>query len=48
MSDSYYFSFPKGASNVIPSAKEFLAKHGMDELSKVAKVSFKTTQSILK
>jgi len=48
MSDSYYFSFPKGASNVIPSAKEFLAKHGMDELSKVAKVSFKTIQSILK
>ena len=47
MSNSYYFSFPKGASNVIPSAKEFIAKYGMDELSKVAKVSFKTTKHLI-
>ena len=47
MNDSYYFSFPKGASNVIPAAKEFVAKHGMDELSKVAKVSFKTTKALV-
>ena len=47
MSEKYYFRFPKGASNVIPSAKEFIAKHGMDELSKVAKVSFKTTRDLV-
>lgn len=48
MSDSYYFSFPKGASNVIDSAKEFVQKHGIEELGKVAKVTFKTTKSVLK
>lgn len=48
MNDLYYFSFPKGASNVIDSAKLFVQKNGVEELGKVAKVSFKTTKSVLK
>lgn len=47
MSDKYYFKFPKGASNVISSAKEFVKKHGTKELEKVAKTSFKTTKKVL-
>lgn len=47
MSKNYYFNFPKGASNVIDSAKEFVKKNGVDELSKVAKVSFKTTIKVM-
>jgi ribonuclease HIII len=47
MSDSYYFKFPKGASDVIRSAREFVEKHGLEELSKVAKISFKTTGKVM-
>jgi len=47
MGESYYFNFPKGASNVIDSAKEFVKKNGIEELSKVAKISFKTTAKVL-
>lgn len=47
MKDKYYFNFPKGASNVISQAKEFVNKHGVSELEKVAKISFKTTKSVL-
>jgi ribonuclease HIII len=47
MGDRYYFEFPKGASNVISSAKEFVKKHGSEELAKVAKIDFKTTKKVL-
>ncbi len=47
MKDEYYFNFPKGASNVIPQARDFVRMHGEDELRKVAKVSFKTTSKVL-
>lgn len=47
MSEEYYFKFPKGASHVIDQAREFVAKHGVGELGKVAKVSFKTTKKVL-
>lgn len=47
MRKEYDFDFPKGASNVIVAGKEFVAEHGKEELGKVAKVSFRTTKSIL-
>ena len=47
MKDEYYFDFPKGASNVITPAKEFVKRYGMDELQNVAKISFKTTKSVI-
>jgi ribonuclease HIII len=47
MNKEYYFDFPKGASNVIPQAKEFVKTHGSKELNKVAKISFKTTAKVL-
>lgn len=47
MGKKYYFNFPKGASNVIDSAREFVRKNGVEELSKVAKVSFKTTIKVM-
>lgn len=48
MNKSYYFSFPKGASNVIETGKVFVKKYGVEELEKVAKISFKTTKSVLR
>jgi ribonuclease HIII len=47
MNDEYYFTFPKGASNVITSAREFVKKNGVEELEKVAKTSFKTTKRVI-
>lgn len=47
MNDEYYFTFPKGASNVISAAREFVKKNGVDELEKVAKTSFKTTKRVI-
>jgi ribonuclease HIII len=47
MSKKYDFDFPKGASNVIDSGLSFVKKYGEQELRKVAKVGFKTTQRIL-
>jgi ribonuclease HIII len=47
MSKEYDFNFPKGASNVIDSGLSFIQMHGREELRKVAKVGFKTTQRIL-
>lgn len=39
--------FPKGASNVIPTGKKFVSRYSVDDLQKVAKVSFKTTKQVL-
>ncbi|HRY22600.1 MAG TPA: ribonuclease HIII [Candidatus Dojkabacteria bacterium] len=47
MKEEYYFTFPKGASDVIEAAKEFVKKNGVEELEKVAKISFKTTKKII-
>jgi len=47
MNDEYYFTFPKGASNVISAAREFVKKNGVEELEKVAKTSFKTTKKVI-
>ncbi len=46
MEESYKFSFPKGASDIIGQAQVFVDQFGFDELKKVAKVSFKTTKSL--
>ncbi len=47
MNDEYYFTFPKGASNVITATREFVKKNGVKELEKVAKISFKTTKKVI-
>jgi ribonuclease HIII len=47
MNEEYAFNFPKGASNVIDSGTSFIKEYGREELRKVAKVGFKTTQRIL-
>jgi ribonuclease HIII len=47
MNEEYYFTFPKGASNVITAAREFVKKNGVEELEKVAKTSFKTTKKVI-
>lgn len=43
----YRFTFPKGASDVVDKAQQFVRMFGMDELKNVAKVSFKTTGKVL-
>lgn len=47
MGKEYYFNFPKGASHVIESAREFVKKNGSEKLADVAKVEFKTTAKVL-
>ena len=47
MNNKYDFVFPKGASNVIDNAKLFVSRYGKEELSNVAKISFKTTKEVL-
>lgn len=47
LSNAYGFDFPKGASNVIDKGREFVKKYGKDELSNVAKISFRTTSACL-
>ncbi len=47
MNSKYSFEFPKGASNVIEQAKEFVQRYGREELSRVAKIGFKTTKQVL-
>ena len=47
MNSKYDFVFPKGASNVIDNAKLFVSRYGKEELSNVAKISFKTTKEVL-
>ena len=48
LSLEFGISLPKGStSNVIDTAKEFANKYGKSQLSKVAKIHFKTTKEIL-
>jgi ribonuclease HIII len=47
MNKEYGFLFPKGASGEVEAvAKRFVQKNGMSELSKCAKMHFKTTQKL--
>ncbi len=48
LSQDFGMEIPKGASSgVIEAGKRFVAKHGRDALGNVAKLHFKTTQSVL-
>jgi ribonuclease HIII len=47
MGEKYGTIFPKGATDVINFGIDFVSKHGNDELKNVAKISFRTTSSIL-
>jgi ribonuclease HIII len=46
LSEEFGIELPKGATNVIPTAKRFVEKHGREKLREVAKLHFKTTQSV--
>ena len=46
MSRNYKIDFPKGATDVIPTAEKFVATYGSDALADVAKIHFKTTDKI--
>lgn len=48
MNREYDFVFPKGASNVLYEAKQFVSKYGAEELRKVSKIGFRTTQEVIK
>ncbi len=47
LSKVYGFDFPKGASDVIGKGREFVKKYGKEELNNVAKISFRTTKSLI-
>ncbi len=48
LGEEFGIDLPKGASSaVIEAGKRFTSKHGREQLSKVAKTHFKTTQSVL-
>lgn len=48
MSKDYGVELPKGASDLVEkAAKEFVAKHGPDNLPKVAKMHFRTSYRVL-
>jgi ribonuclease HIII len=48
LSTRYGVVLPKGASDVVITAgKEFVRRHGVDVLSQVAKLHFRTTASVL-
>lgn len=49
MEEHYQTRIPKGASNEVDAfARQFVQQHGMDELSKIAKMHFKNTEKIQK
>jgi len=43
----FQIELPKGATNVIPTGRRFVAQYGPEALSKVAKMHFKTSASVL-
>lgn len=47
LSEEFGVDLPKGATNVVPVAKKFVALHGQARLNEVAKLHFKTTQQVL-
>ena len=48
MNREYDFVFPKGASNVLYEAKQFVSRYGVEELRNVSKIGFRTTQEVMK
>ena len=48
LSRTYEITLPKGSSNIVVGiGKQFVAKHGAENLEKVAKLHHKTTEKIL-
>jgi ribonuclease HIII len=47
LSGQFEIDLPKGATNVIGTGKQFVKKHGPEQLSQVAKMHFKTSQQVL-
>lgn len=47
LGQQYGVEFPKGAANVLPAARRFVALHGPEKLREVAKLHFKTTEQAL-
>ncbi len=47
LGQEYEIELPKGATNVIPTGKRFVAKYGADALKNVAKMHFKTSGQVL-
>lgn len=47
LGQEFGIELPKGAGNVIPTAKRFVERHGSARLGEVAKLHFKTTQAVL-
>lgn len=47
LSNRYEFQLPRGANNVIDAGKEFVKLNGEKSLGNVAKLHFRTTQSVL-
>ncbi|AIE84773.1 ribonuclease HIII [Fimbriimonas ginsengisoli] len=47
LGEEFGVPLPKGATNVIPTGRVFVAKHGREALGNVAKLHFKTTQQVL-
>jgi ribonuclease HIII len=46
LSAKYGIELPKGATNVIPTAKRFVTEYGRENLGNVAKLHFKTTLQV--
>lgn len=46
LGEEFGIELPKGAGNVIPTAKQFVVRHGRERLGQVAKLHFKTTQAV--
>lgn len=47
LSEKWNIEFPKGATDVVDVGKSFVSKYGVNNLTKVAKVNFKTTEQIV-
>jgi len=47
LGNEFGIPLPKGATNVIATGRQFVAKHGPEALSQVAKMHFKTSQQVL-
>lgn len=47
LGDEFGLTLPKGASNVIPTGKAFVHRHGAAALGNVAKLHFKTAAQVL-
>ena len=46
LGEQFGIELPKGATNVIPTGKRFVAANGREALAQIAKLHFKTTQQI--